>query len=85
MLAPMLLRGAFWGVLVAVVLLGIQDSTGILTLNPETYYVDRVPVSWNFSRLVWLYLLVFLSFTPSIVLPWLWIRKMRPARILKSA
>jgi lipoprotein-releasing system permease protein len=85
MLAPMLLRGAFWGVLVAVVLLGIQDSTGILTLNPETYYVDCVPVSWNFSRLAWLYLLVFLSFTPSIVLPWLWIRKMRPARILKSA
>lgn len=85
MLVPMLLRGAFWGVLTAVLLLGIQDSTGILTLNPETYYVDRVPVSWNFGRIAWLYLLVFLSFTPSIILPWLWIRKMRPASILKSA
>lgn len=85
MLVPMLLRGALWGIVVAFAVLGIQDSAGVLTLNPETYYVKVVPVSWSFARFAQLYFLVFLSFTPSIFVPWLWIRKMRPASILKSA
>jgi lipoprotein-releasing system permease protein len=85
MLVPMLLRGALWGIGIAIGLLAIQDLTGVLTLNPETYYVHQVPVSWNFGRLILLYLIVFLSFTPALFLPWIWIRKMQPAGILKSA
>jgi len=85
MLVPMLLRGALWGIGIAIGLLAIQDLTGVLTLNPETYYVHQVPVSWNFGRLILLYLIVFLSFTPALFLPWSWIRKMQPAGILKSA
>jgi lipoprotein-releasing system permease protein len=84
MLAPMMLRGALWGTGIAFALLFTQEMTGIIRLNPDTYYVDQVPVSWDFSRFLWLYLAVFLSFTPSLFLPWIWIKKMRPASILKS-
>jgi lipoprotein-releasing system permease protein len=85
MLAPMLLRGALFGVSIAMLALWAQDTTGFVRLNPDTYYVDQVPVSWDFSRFLYLYALVFLSFTPSLTLPWIWIRKMKPASILKSA
>ena len=61
------------------------QATGVITLNPETYYVNEVPVSWSFGRFAQLSFLVYLSFTPSILVPWFWIRKMRPASILKSA
>ena len=84
MLAPMMLRGALWGTGIAFALLFTQEMTGIIRLNPDTYYVDQVPVSWDFSRFLWLYLAIFLSFTPSLFLPWIWIKKMRPASILKS-
>lgn len=84
MLAPMMLRGALWGSGIAFALLFTQEMTGIIRLNPDTYYVDQVPVSWDFSRFLWLYLVVLLSFTPSLFLPWIWIKKMRPASILKS-
>lgn len=85
MLAPMLVRGAVWGIGISLLALWMQDVTGFMRLNPDTYYVDHVPVSWNFSRFLFLYFLVFLSFTPALTLPWIWIRKMKPARILKSA
>ncbi|MDP4742126.1 MAG: hypothetical protein NWR91_01580, partial [Schleiferiaceae bacterium] len=85
MLAPMLVRGAVWGIGISLLALWMQDVTGFMRLNPDTYYVDHVPVSWDFGRLLFLYFLVFLSFTPALTLPWLWIQKMKPARILKSA
>jgi lipoprotein-releasing system permease protein len=85
MLAPMLVRGALWGIGISMLALWMQDLTGYIRLNPDTYYVDQVPVSWDFSRFLFLYFLVFLSFTPALSLPWIWIRKMKPARILKSA
>lgn len=84
MLAPMILRGAIWGTSLAFLMLAAQDHWGIIRLNPDTYYVDQVPVSWNFWRMMQLYFLVILSFTPSFALPWLWIQKMHPAKILKS-
>lgn len=85
MLSPMLVRGAVWGIGISLFALWMQDLTGFVRLNPDTYYVDHVPVSWNFSRFLFLYFLVFLSFTPALTLPWIWIQKMKPARILKSA
>ena len=85
MLLSILLRGALWGVGIAFAVLFAQDHTGFIRLNPDTYYVDTVPVAWNFLRFATLYFFVFLSFTPALLLPWLWIKKLRPAQILKSA
>jgi lipoprotein-releasing system permease protein len=40
-------RGLIIGNVLALVLLGIQKWTGIIKLNPETYYVSSVPVEMN--------------------------------------
>lgn len=85
MLTSLLVRGALWGIGISMLVLIVQDQMGLLRLNPETYYVDRVVVSWDFWRFFWLYILVVLSFTPSLLLPWVWIKKLKPASILKSA
>lgn len=84
MLFPMLLRGSIYGIGGAMFVLALQDQTGFIHLNADTYYVDKVVVSWDFIRFFWLYILVILSFTPSLVIPWIWIRKLKPAHILKS-
>lgn len=49
----LILRGLFWGNLIGISLIVIQQQFGIVTLNPENYYVTEAPVYIN-----WLYLLL---------------------------
>lgn len=48
-----ILRGLFWGNLIALSFIVIQQQFGIITLNPENYYVTVAPVDFN-----WLYFLL---------------------------
>ncbi len=48
--AFLILRGLFWGNVIGIVVLILQKYLGIIGLNPETYYVDTVPV--NFSLIL---------------------------------
>jgi lipoprotein-releasing system permease protein len=49
----LILRGLFWGNLIAIALLLIQKYFGIIKLNPENYYVNQAPVDIN-----WLYIIL---------------------------
>lgn len=49
----LIVRGLFWGNLIGITMLVIQDKFGIIKLNPESYYVNQVPIYINF-----LYILV---------------------------
>lgn len=48
-----IIRGLFWGNLIALSFIIIQQQFGIVTLNPENYYVTVAPVDFN-----WLYFLL---------------------------
>ncbi|MCC8144917.1 MAG: ABC transporter permease [Bacteroidales bacterium] len=50
----LILKGLFWGNLISLSIYFLQKFTGIFTLNPEVYYLSRVPVELN----VWTFLLV---------------------------
>ena len=45
--AYLILKGLFWGNLIGISLLLIQHYFGIITLDPSTYYVAKVPVSFS--------------------------------------
>jgi lipoprotein-releasing system permease protein len=45
--AFLIAKGLFWGNLIALAVCFIQKHTGILKLNPETYYLSEVPVEIN--------------------------------------
>jgi lipoprotein-releasing system permease protein len=49
----LILRGLFWGNLIGISILLIQQQFGIIKLNPENYYVDQAPVYLN-----WIYIAV---------------------------
>lgn len=49
----LILRGLLWGNLIGISLILMQQHFGIITLNPENYYVTEAPVYIN-----WLYLLL---------------------------
>ena len=43
----LIIRGLFWGNLIGIGLILIQQYTGIIKLNPENYYVNQAPVLIN--------------------------------------
>jgi len=45
-------RGLLWGNLIGIGLLVIQKYFGIISLNPETYYVNQAPVYLNLNYIV---------------------------------
>ena len=47
-------RGMLWGNIIGLAFYFIQRYTGFLTLDPSTYYMDKVPVSLSFP--IWLLL-----------------------------
>lgn len=42
-----IIRGLFWGNIIAIVLILLQQNFGIIKLNPENYYVNVAPVYFN--------------------------------------
>jgi len=48
----LIVRGLFWGNLIALSLLFIQKYFGVIQLNPENYYVNQAPVSINLEHIV---------------------------------
>jgi lipoprotein-releasing system permease protein len=47
-------RGMLWGNVIGLAFYFIQKYSGVLTLDPASYYMDTVPVSLSFP--VWLLL-----------------------------
>lgn len=47
-------KGMLWGNAIGITFCVLQSQFGIFTLDPETYYVDTVPVSIN----VWIFILL---------------------------
>ena len=47
-------RGMLWGNIIGLAFYFVQRYTGVLTLDPSTYYMDKVPVSLSFP--IWLLL-----------------------------
>lgn len=50
--AFLIAKGLFWGNLIALSVCFIQKQTGILKLNPETYYLSEVPVEINWGYIL---------------------------------
>ena len=48
----MIIKGLFWGNILALLLCLIQIKTGIITLNQESYYVPVVPINLNFIHII---------------------------------
>ncbi len=70
--------GLFFGNVIGLSLLIIQDFTGIISLNPETYYVKKVPVYINFFSVLLINLITFFSCMLFLLIPTYIITKMSP-------
>ena len=79
----LILKGLFYGNLIGLSLLFLQKYLGIISLNPETYYVNTVPVYLNIGYIALLNIgVVLLSYT-MLLLPSYFITKINPVKVIK--
>lgn len=76
-------RGLFWGNLIGVSLLLIQQYFGVVKLNPENYYVNQAPVYLNFGYIVLLNLLTIIICFLVLLIPSYIITKISPVKAIR--
>jgi lipoprotein-releasing system permease protein len=79
----LIVRGLFWGNLIGVSLLLIQQYLGIITLNPENYYVNQAPVYLNWGYVVLLNLLTVTVCFLVLLIPSYIITKISPVKAIR--
>ena len=79
----LILRGLFWGNLIGITILLIQKYFGVITLDPETYYVNQVPIYLDLSYIVLLNIGTLLLCLLMLIVPSIVVSKISPAKSIK--
>ncbi len=81
--AVLVLKGMLWGNVLAVLFCIIQDTTHILKLNPENYFVSYVPVNLDFTTILAADIISFAVIMLLLLIPCLFISKVDPAETVR--
>ena len=76
-------RGLLWGNIIAIALLIIQQQTGIITLNPESYYVNQAPVTINIAHILGINLITIAVCMLVLIIPSYIITKISPIKAIR--
>ena len=79
----LIVRGLFWGNLIGISLLLIQQYFGIIKLNPENYYVNQAPVNINLGHILILNLLTITVCFLVLLIPSYIITKISPVKAIR--
>ncbi|WP_108808434.1 ABC transporter permease [Aquimarina spinulae] len=81
--AYLILIGLFWGNLIGIGLLLIQEHYGVVGLNPETYYVSTAPVYIDIGYIVLLNIGTMLLCLLMLLIPSYIIAKISPTKSIR--
>ena len=76
-------RGMLIGNLVGVGFCALQYYFHLIPLDPENYYMDRVPIHWNFNMLLLLNVATFSTSLLAVLIPTYLIARIRPVTAIK--
>ncbi|SNR69298.1 ABC transporter permease [Flavobacterium sp. ov086] len=79
----LIMRGLFWGNLIGISLLLIQQRFGVIALNPENYYVNQAPVYLNWGYVALLNLLTVTVCFLVLLIPSYIITKISPVKAIR--
>jgi lipoprotein-releasing system permease protein len=81
--AKIILKGLFWGNLLGVAICVVQDKFKIVKLDPVNYYMDFVPIEWNWISIIAVNIGVFVTVLLILTLPAAIIKNINPVNALK--
>ena len=75
--------GLFWGNLIGIGLLLIQKYFGVITLDPETYYVNQAPVYLDFTHILLINIGTLVLCLLMLIVPSVIVSKISPVKAIK--
>jgi len=76
-------KGLLWGNIIALILCWVQWKFGIITLDQENYYLDKVPISIHLLHLIAINISAATFIRLIVILPLLIISKISPESTIK--
>lgn len=76
-------RGMLWGNIVGIGLIALQYYTGIVSLDPSTYYVSTVPVEFNFLIILAINIATLVVSVLALIAPSYLISFIHPAKSMR--
>ena len=76
-------KGMIWGNLIGLSFCFIQSQFGVLSLNPEVYYLSKVPVELNFWHWLFLNIGTLITCVLALIIPSYVITRVNPVKAIK--
>ncbi|MDX5422553.1 MAG: FtsX-like permease family protein [Hymenobacteraceae bacterium] len=77
------LKGMLWGNIIGLGFCAIQYYFELIPLDPENYYMDRVPISWNVGVIIALNVITLLLTMLAILIPAAMVARIKPVKAIK--
>jgi lipoprotein-releasing system permease protein len=77
------IKGLIWGNVIGLGFCAIQYYFKIIPLDPENYYMDRVPISWNPGIIIGLNVITLLLTMLAILIPAAMVARVKPVKAIK--
>ena len=79
----LVVRGLLWGNVLGVGLSLLQQHTGIVHLDPATYYVDAVPIQLSWPLILLLNVVTLVLIVLVLIVPSYLVSRIQPARVMR--
>ncbi len=76
-------KGLLWGNIISLLLVALQKYTGLVKLDPQTYYVNTVPVEINIPIVILINLATLLICMGALIAPSFIIAHIKPAKSMR--
>ncbi len=80
---PIAVKGLLWGNVIGLGFCAFQYFTHALPLDPENYYMDTVPIHWDWLIILGLNGAILLTALMAVMLPTIFIARIRPVTAIK--
>ncbi|MDX5481775.1 MAG: ABC transporter permease [Hymenobacteraceae bacterium] len=77
------LKGMLWVNIIGLGFCAIQYYFELIPLDPENYYMDRVPISWNVGVIIALNVITLLLTMLAILIPAAMVARIKPVKAIK--
>lgn len=76
-------KGMLWGNVVGLGLCALQKCTGLITLDPANYYLDTVPIAFNWGFILMVNIVMFVLSALVLIVPSGLISRIHPTKAMR--
>lgn len=76
-------KGMLWGNIIGLGLCALQKTTGLITLDPQNYYLDTVPITFDWGFIVTINVVMFLLSALVLTVPSGLISRIHPTKAMR--